>query len=501
MRDLTRRSLLKQSIIGTLALTGGIAVPREAWASGWGEIPAGVWPMGYQPKKVLEIFCYSGMSQWENFWVSEDTAATKNWRNFQAGVQGLHWHCTPDQPSPSDQTNFFANDQAGTPVYWGPATKPLWRADIFNRARMVTIAHDLQPHEAATPLALTGHRLGNPRLAGKGSAIQHRQVSLMPRTIPYSFVLVPDDMGIFQFAQTPAIANGMHPGYAVPMLIKIGDNSFQTQLQRSQMTANADNLIATYQAMYRDRLRFQGMGDPIRSAGFTSYDTAVNFLLNAEDLDTLLGGSVLTVGNGRICGTEAAVEPPQTPNKTKTALEVATLLLTTGDASYVCVMDGGVRREPNANSPYDTHYEHHVEINSSNVFNLCSLLAAQIDATDPTKLNLDNVLIVIHAEFGRTPTVGGASGRDHWPYGFVSTLIGGPITTRGILGHLDGATSMPTAGNDYSPTDVHGGVLLAAGIDPFASENFGVFEFTTPNISDGTEAGSRTNLKTKILGA
>ncbi|HVO03642.1 MAG TPA: DUF1501 domain-containing protein [Candidatus Cybelea sp.] len=498
MLDLTRRALLRRSILGTLAMGGASVLPRSAWATGWGDIPAGVWPAAYQPKKVLEIFCYSGMSPWETFWVSEDTAATKNWRNFQADVQGLHWHCAPDSASPSDETNSFATDQGGTPVFWGPSTKPLWRADIFGRARMVTIAHDLQPHEAATPLALTGHRLGNPRLAGKGAAIQHRQISLMPRAVPYSFVLVPDDIGGFQFAQVAAVTNGMHPGYAVPMLIKIGDSSFQTLLQRSQMTSEADHLIATYQGMYRDRLRFQGMGDAIRSAGFTSYDTAVNFLLNADQLDTLLGGSVLTVGNGRICGTDDPAEPAQAPNKTATALEVATLLLTTGQAAYVGVLDGGVTRV--AGTPYDTHYPHHVETVSSNMFNLCRNLAAQIDAADPTKLNLDDVLIVIHSEFGRTPTVGGLTGRDHWPYGYVAILIGGPIASRGIEGHLDGASSMPNAGNDYSPTDVHGAVLLAAGIDPFASENFGVQEFTT-NVNDGTEQGTRLNLKTKILGA
>jgi hypothetical protein len=325
-------------------------------------------------------------------------------------------------------------------------------------------------------------------------------MSLLPRIIPYSFVLIPDDIGIFAFVGAPAAATGLHPGFSQPMAIKIGDASFQTQLQRNQMTSQADNLFKLYHAQYRDLLRFHGGGDAVRSPGFKSYDTAAKFLINADQLDTLLGGSVLSVGNGRICGTEAATEPAQVPNKTKTALDVATLLLTQGDAYHVCLFDRGLL-QANAGSPYDTHNPvKHVEVTSTNLFNLLSHLAGLIDPTpgsDPARINLDTTMVVINTEFTRTPGKSG-SGRDHWPDGYVSILIGGPITTRGIVGGLN-ASSVVVAGTDFSPTDVYGAVLLAAGIDPFASENFGVQEFTS-NVNDGTEQGTRINLRQKLLG-
>lgn len=501
MSDMTRRTLLR-SALGAMSVGVGLAVPREASAQ-WGTIPPGLWPMAYQPKKILEIFCYSGLSQWENFWVSEDVANVKNWRNFQPEVTALNWHSCTGVPSPSTEVLEFGTDAVATgnkKVFWGPSTKPLWRPDIFGRARMVTISHIFQPHEAATPLGLTGRRLGNPRLAGLGATIQHRQMSLAPRVIPYSFVLIPSDIGIFSFVGPPATSTGQHPGFSQPMLIKIGDATFQTQLQRQQMTPQADNLFKVYQAQYRDLLRWHGGGDPVRSAGFKSYDSAANFLVNASQLDTLLGGGVLNVGTGRICGTEAAVEPPQVSNKTKTALEVATLLLTQGDAYHVCVFDRGLVAA-NADSPYDTHNPYkHVEVTSTNLFNLLSHLAGHIDPTpgaDPNKINLDTTMIVINTEFTRTPNKSG-SGRDHWPDGFVSVLIGGPITSRGIAGGLN-SSSLVVGGTDFSPTDVYGAVLLAAGIDPFEPENFGVAEFTA-NVNDGTEGGTRTNLKQKVLG-
>jgi len=498
MRGLSRRSFLEKCGFGALAASLVPIWSNRAEAA-WADIPPGVWPPNYQPKKILEVYCYGGMSQWENFWVSEDMATVKNWRNFQAGVQGLHWHCTATA-SPADEVNSFATAPGGPPVFWGPATKPLWRSDIFSRARMVVVAHDLQPHEAATPLNLTGHRLGNPRLAGKGAAIQHRAMDAAPRTVPYSFVLAPDDIGPFAFGPMAAVANGMHPGFAQPMLIKIGDPTFSTLLRRSQMTTQADQLIRSYQSLYRDHMRFHGMADAIRSAGFSSYDTAVNFLLHAADLDSLLSGGVLNVSNGRICGTDAVAEPPQVLDRTRTALAAATLLLTSGGARYVCIFDGGITGPGGFFRSYDTHPDDHITVTSSNVFNVCSGLAAQIDATgtDPAKINLDDTMIVINTEFGRTPDVGVIGGRDHWPYGYASVLIGGPISSRAIEGSVDATGISP--GAVLSPTDVHGAVLLAAGIDPFASENFGVAEFTTPLISDGTEQGTRLNLKTKVLG-
>jgi hypothetical protein len=509
MLDLTRRSLLKSSFVGTLALGGAGALPRKAWASGWAELPDGIWPPGYQPKKVLEIFCYGGLSQWETFWVAEDTGTPgkKNWRNFDAGVQGMNWHCSPDQPMPSAETTPFGNDAAGTPINWGPATKPLWRPDIFNRVRMVTLAHDLEPHEAAVPLALTGHRLGNPRMAGMGSAIQHRLASIQPQTVPYAFVLSPDNIAGYTYVQQTAVSNGQHPGYAVPMLIKIGDASFAALLQRSQMTKQADQLLADYQAMYRDGLRFQGMGEAVRSAGFTSYDTAVNFLLHAGDLYNLFNSNnVLAVNTGPVCASNDPAIPPDQPSRTKTALDVATLLLNAG-AGYVGILDGGIRHDDAQNSPYDTHFDvygntmkpgQHIEVTSANAFNLCSCLAAKIGANDPDKLDLDQVMIVIHSEFGRTPNIGTSGGRDHWPPGYAAVLIGGPIVSRSINGQIlaDG-TAEPM--HSYGPSDVYGAVLMAAGIDPFASENFGVADFTAL-VSDGTELGTRPQLKSQILG-
>jgi hypothetical protein len=361
-------------------------------------------------------------------------------------------------------------------------------------------------------------------MAGKGAAIQrHESDRLLAngqplRPTPFSYVLAPENMGFLSDSTAAAMAIGRHPGYAQPMMITLNDPAFADLLGRGHMVQGADELIAFYRNRYGDHLRFQGAGDIIRSAGFASYDTAVNFVLNAAALMPILNSSLLTVPTTKDCAPPWAPPFNEHPNRTRTALNVATVLLTAGDARYVCVFDGGV-----SGGGYDTHGTDHLGATTSNVFNLCSALAAQIqnpsDPPNPNKLNLDDTMIVINTEFGRQPTVAGAGGREHWPFGYAQILIGGPANgpppppasglsrQPAIAGALDssggGADAVDETGagpfSPFSPTDVHAAVLLAAGVNPLAQENFHLYNFST-GIFDSDSFQTLVNLKTRILG-
>ncbi|MGB9365017.1 MAG: DUF1501 domain-containing protein, partial [Xanthobacteraceae bacterium] len=357
--------------------------------------------------------------------------------------------------------------------------------------------------------------------AGKGAAIQrhfmHRLIEAgQPlRPTPYSYVLTPHNMGFLSDSALAAMMIGRHPGYAQPIMITLGDPAFANLLGRSQMTAEADQLIDFYRNRFGDHLRFQGAGNIIRSAGFHSYDTAVNFLLNAAALAPILTSGVLTVNPSDVC----APPPPwgQTvplPNQTQTGINVATVLLTAGDARYVCLFDGGVN-----GGGYDTHQNDHLGATSSGIFNLCTELAAHIQdpalPLDPNKINLDDTMIVINTEFGRWPTPSG--GRDHWPLGFAQILIGGPVNgpppsgqqrAPQISGGIDtswgGALPIQVGGQSVAaltPTDLHAAVLLAAGVDPLAQDNFHVgVEGLGPAIEGSTDFETLINLRTRVLG-
>jgi hypothetical protein len=515
-------SIDRRTFIRNVAAAGaGIAglLPRTARAQTWGTLPAtSSWPT---PSKILEIFCYSGMSQWETFWVMGNAGGGVNFQNFDQNVAELSWHCVSG-PLPANQTNLFGTDAGGNKVYWGPATKPLWRSDIISRTRMVALQHSLPAHALAIPYTLTGKPLGNPRAAGMGSAVQHQQISQSPRALPYAYVIASLQLP-WEFTVGAAAANGAHPGYAQPLVVRTGDTALLSQLQRGRMNAASDNLLRTYHAVENDRLRYQGH-DPVRSTGFSSYSSSLSSVLNAPALYTQLNSVNLVVPAIQACasahlksdpsGTNSSQLPAQ-PDDVQTELQLATSLLTSGGARYVCVIDHGL--DLAAGTPYDLHDDTDAvpleRILANNVFNLCSQLANQIDptGTDPTKLHLADTLIIIHSEFGRTPQpdTGSLHGRNHWPYGYAAILIGGLLpSTSAIVGGInsDGIAFGPGGSNSnpLSPTDIRGALLIAAGIDPMAQENYGVSDFssliTQPVGGETGEEAIRENLKTQVLG-
>ncbi len=78
---------------------------------------------------------------------------------------------------------------------------------------------------------------------------------------------------------------------------------------------------------------------------------------------------------------------------------------------------------------------------------------------------LERTVVLCYGEFGRTPVVNPAGGRDHWPTGFSVALAGGGL--RG--GQVIGATDPDGGSRPDSPVgvgDLHATVLTAVGIDP-----------------------------------
>jgi uncharacterized protein (DUF1501 family) len=90
--------------------------------------------------------------------------------------------------------------------------------------------------------------------------------------------------------------------------------------------------------------------------------------------------------------------------------------------------------------------------------------AALIDDLD-TRGMLDNVVVVLMSEFGRTPKINQRWGRDHWPEAWSVALAGAGIKK----GVVVGKTSPDGAFVDESPFDVghlFHTVFRAVGINP-----------------------------------
>jgi uncharacterized protein (DUF1501 family) len=156
---------------------------------------------------------------------------------------------------------------------------------------------------------------------------------------------------------------------------------------------------------------------------------------------------------------------------------------------------------------YDTHgngTQLHLLHTSANLYDVLHHLSDIIHhpVNNPSgTLDLDTTMVVINTDFGRTPDINGNNGRDHWPQGYATVFIGGPLAGGAtIRGAIDASGYTKTAYR-YSPTDVRGAVLLAAGIDPFAEGNFRFADFSdTLKAGLATEAQIRDRLRTDILG-
>ena len=460
--------------------------------------------------KILEIFLRGGSSQWETFWLPGNASAP-NFTDYGMGslpLANLDWSANtasfpceaPDVPTAHTDAQLFAAQSGGGNIFWGAPAKPLYRRnDILSRCRMVTQYHGLAPHEAAVPYVMAGLTLGNPRRAGAGAAIQRRaRVTAPDQLLPTSYVLHRSST----FAANAAATTGMHPGFARPVVIRVQNNNFFVDsLARTGMTSESDELLLALRHEYRDRLRFRGSGSPVRSAGFEGYWVAAELLDDAPAMQALFPGNILQIDNGvTACATQPGFNTGNVP-AAKTMMQAAASLLSSGPARYCCVIDRGI------NGTFDTHGNatlSHLLYTSGNMYNFMHHLADVIHdpVNNPTgTLNLDDTMVVINTEFGRTPNVNGNIGRDHWTRGYVSTFIGGPINGgASIRGSID-ASGYADISHRYSPTDMRAAVLLAAGVDPFADGNFRLSDFSDALLSGiGTEEQIRDRLRGWILG-
>ena len=539
---ISRREFLNGSIGCASFLASGLGWPTSTSAQpAWGTPDEAIYTENFFPAnqpyyKILEVFLYGGLSPWENFY-HRAVPDGAGYRGFHLGssevATALHWHTdnvvwgedyrncvaeiVPATTPGTNNTSHFVSKPGGHEIHFGPATKPIWRSDIMDRTRVVVMQHELLPHEAAIPYAATGWRLGQPSMAGLGAAIQRRaqaaEESLAVgerRTIPWSYVLEPTNL--FTTDNLDAFkATGTLPGTAKPVTLKIVGQGILALLDRPTKTPATDALLRFYRDEYTRLISFPGQG-LLRSRGFNDYEAALTNVLNADQLRTLLQSSIQPLRDGVACVTPDAATPRATnPNQPATGLLTAARLLShpASPARYVCVIDAGLDIAPGGGG-YDTHGSRHSSVTATNLFNILATIRRLIDTN---QLNLDTTLIVLTTEFGRTPfrssggfQNGSSNGRDHWPSGYVNILIGGPISSRDVLGKIqDGDlpggegglasnNGVADPGDVFNATDIRAAALLAAGVNPFETDLFGVGDVSL-SLRSGTDAiGTARNI-------
>lgn len=80
---------------------------------------------------------------------------------------------------------------------------------------------------------------------------------------------------------------------------------------------------------------------------------------------------------------------------------------------------------------------------------------------------LDQTLIVVMGEFGRTPKLNAQGGRDHWPRVFSVLLAGGGVRGGQVIGSSDSVGESPLD-RPVTPADLAATIYTLLGIDPAA---------------------------------
>lgn len=491
--------------LGLLAALGGTGAPRPARAEPWGEWPRHLRrplvPEERQAKNVLELFLFGGISPWETFYVVEEPEYGRHtgemWWTFQDGpesVSEVFRRCEPRAPLLTP----FARDANGAMVQLGPFVHPLRRRrDITDRLRLHVVQHDQMPHETAIPLALTGFRLGSPKSSGVGTAVQRYMLGKAgrPTAEPFAYFIRPQGRVLSTRFHQGAAA-GLHPSYAQPLVLQVAEGEeFVEGLRRKGLGTHAsssDDLLAYYSDEARRRLSWKGTA-PVRARALDEHLFASQMLRRSNELVTVFDPALFRPEPVASC------ERPPRNSEPLLQLRLAVHLLTRpgSEVRHVTVVDQGLA-PPFDNVGYDTHQDH-VRDFGPNLLHTLEVLTSLVNRPgekDPHKLDLEDTLVVVNTEFGRSPGPQGGTGRNHHPDAYVTLMFGGPVGPgqRGIVGAIgpDGR-----ARNALRPVETRAATLAALGIWPFTPEGYALGDVVG---GEGGEERAARRLTETVLG-
>jgi uncharacterized protein (DUF1501 family) len=111
---------------------------------------------------------------------------------------------------------------------------------------------------------------------------------------------------------------------------------------------------------------------------------------------------------------------------------------------------------------WDTHGRHFAQMKESLCPTFDQAFAALVDDLDQRGL-LGQTLVLATAEFGRTPKVNAAAGRDHWPWVYSVALAGGGTAAGTVYGSSDRSAAYPTS-HPHDPRDLAATVYHLLGV-------------------------------------
>ncbi|HUY35038.1 MAG TPA: DUF1501 domain-containing protein [Pirellulales bacterium] len=431
----TARGLSRRKMLATAAGMYGISLPNflqlQSLAATRNATLAG------KAKSCIILYCWGGMSHLET------------------------WDPKPE--APAEVRGEFSPIQTATPGIHISEHMPLLARQTEKLAIIRSIHHDDSAHGRGMYWNITGHkppRAGNippessdwPSLAAMVSKFRSapRGVPTAVR-LPYPMV----DNGTLQAGEyggwlgvkydpivlrTPS--GEPYGGVSRTLgseVLKLGDVDGQRVMSRSRLLASLEKPIGQSgdfenYSHFRDLAQGILFGSAIKDA----YDLDKEDAKVRDSYGNHLGGQSMLLAR----------------RLTEAGVPVVQVLCSAGD------LNGG------AGDMWDTH--------SDNFNRLKTRLLPVFDRGTSALLQdladrgtLDETLVVVLTDFGRTPRINGAAGRDHYPNVYSVALAGGGIRGGQVHGGSDGHGAFPRT-QPCGPPDIHATIFHSLGIDPRA---------------------------------
>ncbi len=254
-----------------------------------------------------------------------------------------------------------------------------------------------------------------------------RHISILPSQWPARGGYLGPSLDAFQIGD---------PAEPIPNLTKrVSDEQMQTRL--GPLLTTLENEFQRGRLANLDRQRTVHRTATDRAVTMMSSDQLTAFDVKAEGVETLKRFGDTSFGRGCLAG--------------------------------IRLLSAGVRCVEVELNGWDSHVNNH-QFQSSQAKLLDSALAATLSELSQRGL-LDSTVVFCGGEFGRTPRINPAEGRDHWPHGFSVLLAGGTLRR----GYVHGATAAEVddraddltkfTSDTVTVPDLHATLLHALGVD------------------------------------
>jgi uncharacterized protein (DUF1501 family) len=116
------------------------------------------------------------------------------------------------------------------------------------------------------------------------------------------------------------------------------------------------------------------------------------------------------------------------------------------------------------NGSWDTHSQNFKQMKESLAPTFDRAFTALVEDLSERGM-LNETLVLVNAEFGRTPAINKNAGRDHWPWVYSLALAGAGVKAGTIYGASDQSAAYPTD-KPHDPRDMAATIYHLLGVDP-----------------------------------